>query len=290
MKIMMLAQFNVLSKEAAAEKLFSCCGSKAWVANLMRHFPFADETALVHTATTAWYDECTKEDWLEAFTHHPKIGDLKSLHQKFAATKKVAGAEQAGMTNADESLLQQFAIANSEYEEKFGFIFIVCATGKPAEEMFRLIQDRLKNDSEEELVIAMGEQHKITIIRLQKLLTEGDWSFLKISQLTTHVLDTSIGKPAKNITIRLQQQNKVWQTFAQGVTDKDGRITNLLPPARLLTAGIYKIVFETEGYFNAYKTESFYPTVEVLFTVKDDPHYHVPLLLNPFGYSTYRGS
>src|SRR6476620_6064033 len=117
---MTLAQFNALTKEAAAEKLFSCCGSKAWVAKMMMHFPFASEMTLINTATAAWYNECTTEDWLEAFTHHPKIGDLKSLQEKFASTKKEAGEEQAGMTTADESTLQKFATANDDYEQNFG--------------------------------------------------------------------------------------------------------------------------------------------------------------------------
>jgi 5-hydroxyisourate hydrolase / 2-oxo-4-hydroxy-4-carboxy-5-ureidoimidazoline decarboxylase len=288
---MTVTQFNVLTKEEAAGKLFSCCGSKVWVSKVMNDFPFASERKLMQTATATWFDECGKEDWLEAFTQHPKIGDLKSLQQKFAATKKEAGEEQASMMTADESVLQQFAAANDDYEKKFGFIFIVCATGKPAAEMYRLLQDRMRNSYEEELSIAMNEQHKITIIRLQKALADADWSFLKASQLTTHVLDTSVGKPAKDITIRLQQQrNKCWQTFAQGVTDKDGRIANLLPPSLILPAGNYKMVFETEPYYSAMKIASFYPSVEVQFIINDGQHYHVPLLLNPFGYSTYRGS
>ena len=93
---MTLAQFNALVKNEAAEKLFSCCGSNTWVSKVMHHFPFASEEKLINIATNIWYDECTTEDWLEAFTQHPKIGDLKSLQQKFSSTKKEAGEEQAG--------------------------------------------------------------------------------------------------------------------------------------------------------------------------------------------------
>jgi len=291
MNTMTFAEFNALPKEESSQKLFGCCGSTIWVEKMMTHFPFSSEEKLIDAATNNWYHQCTEKDWREAFSQHPKIGDLKSLNEKFAATKKEAGAEQAAMLEADERVLQNFATANEDYENKNGFIFIVCATGKPAIEMYRLLQDRLKNTAEEEFLIAMGEQHKITIIRLQKLINEGDWSFLKISQLTTHILDTSVGKPAGNITILLQQKvAERWQTFAQGITDKDGRITNLLPPSRILPPGIYKAIFETGDYFKALQTPSFYPAVEVQFLIKDDQHYHVPLLLNPFGYSTYRGS
>ncbi|RYY91039.1 MAG: hydroxyisourate hydrolase [Chitinophagaceae bacterium] len=113
-----------------------------------------------------------------------------------------------------------------------------------------------------------------------------------MSQLTTHVLDTSIGKPGRDISIRLQAPSgeSAWQTIAQGITNADGRIADLLPPGRNLPAGNYRVAFDTGAYFTANNTNGFYPSVEIQFTVFDDMHYHVPLLVNPFGYSTYRGS
>ena len=114
---------------------------------------------------------------------------------------------------------------------------------------------------------------------------------LKVSQVTTHVLDTSIGKPGKNISIRLKQQtNGAWTTLCQGITNADGRIGDLLPQNRNIKPGDYKMNFDTGSYFESNKVEGFYPSVEIDFTVFDDSHYHVPLLINPFGYSTYRGS
>ena len=97
--------------------------------------------------------------------------------------------------------------------------------------------------------------------------------------------------PGKEITIRLKRfDGGLWQTFAQGVTDNDGRIPDLIPPGKILENGNYKLVFETRSYFEMQKIKGFYPEVEIQFTVFDDNHYHVPLLINPFGYSTYRGS
>jgi len=288
---MTLGDFNKLSNEEAGKQLATCCGSSKWLSMFMDDFPFADENNLVATAEDIWYDQCTESDWLEAFTHHPKIGDVKSLTEKFASTQHLAGNEQAGVNKASQKLIEELADANKEYEEKFGFIFIVCATGKSAAEMLRLLLDRISNDKEEELAIAMGEQHKITILRFKKLIDEGNWQSLKVSQLTTHVLDTSIGKPGQNITIRMKQfVNGSWQTMAQGVTNADGRIGDLLPPNKNVLPGNYKMVFETGNYFAANDTRGFYPEVEIAFTVFDDSHYHVPLLINPFGYSTYRGS
>lgn len=282
---MTLSDLNKLSKDEASKLLFSCCGSVKWRDELMKVFPFDTEAALVAKAEELWYNNCREAEWLESFTHHPKIGDVKSLAEKFA------GKEQAAVGTAGKEVIEALAKANTDYENKFGFIFIVCATGKSAEEMLRLMNDRLKNSREEELGIAMGEQHKITVIRFKKLIDEGDWKNLKVSQLTTHVLDTSIGKPGKDITIRLKHcVNNNWQTLAQGVTNSDGRIADLLPPNRNLASGNYKMVFETEAYFRSTGTKGFYPSVEIEFTVFDDTHYHVPLLINPYGYSTYRGS
>jgi len=286
-----ISSFNQLSIEKVKTELFQCCGSTNWVNQLMQYFPFTSEKALIEKATQIWYDACTASDWREAFTHHPKIGDIKSLEKKFAATKHLAGKEQAGVANASAMTIQQLAQANTDYDEKNGFIFIVCATGKSANEMLRLLQDRLANTPEEELHIAMGEQHKITIIRLKKLLPDADWSAFNGCQLTTHVLDTSIGKPGQDMAIHLQEyKNKQWQTITQGVTNGDGRISDLLPPGRILPPKNYRMVFNTGNYFQQYKIVGFYPQVEIQFTVFDDQHYHVPLLINPFGYSTYRGS
>ncbi|MBK8170951.1 MAG: hydroxyisourate hydrolase [Sandaracinaceae bacterium] len=111
------------------------------------------------------------------------------------------------------------------------------------------------------------------------------------SPITTHVLDTSLGRPAAGIAVTLSRmQNDAWQKIAEGKTDDDGRVSTLLQPGTL-TAGAYKIVFSTASYFEASKRSSFYPHVDIVFNVSAaDEHYHVPLLLNPFGYSTYRGS
>lgn len=112
-----------------------------------------------------------------------------------------------------------------------------------------------------------------------------------MSQLTTHILDTSLGKPAANVLIVLSQQNGTdWIELAEGVTNKDGRIGNLLPNDTVLQKGIYKLYFDTKPYFETHAVTAFYPFIEIVFKINTAEHYHVPLLLNPFGYSTYRGS
>lgn len=282
---MTIKAFNKLSKTEKAKQLMTCCGSSTWVDRMLKQFPFSSEKQLVDGAVDIWYNQCNATDWMESFTHHPKIGDIKSL------TKKFAGKEQASVAAASAKTLKALVNANKEYEAKFGFIFIVFASGKAATEMLQLLENRLTNSIGEELHIAMGEQMKITILRLQKLIPDGSWRFLRSSQLTTHVLDTTIGKPGKGISIRLQiPVNGIWQTIAQGITNADGRIGDLLPQQKTLPPGNYKLVFDTDSYFAAQKTKGFYPEVEIQFIISDDTHYHVPLLINPFGYSTYRGS
>ena len=112
------------------------------------------------------------------------------------------------------------------------------------------------------------------------------------SPITTHVLDTTLGKPAAgvSVTLEMQQGNGTWKELACGVTNVDGRITDLLRENAQLVAGEYRLIFNTGEYFRRMSTETFYPKIAVEFTLKEDSHYHVPLLLSPFGYSTYRGS
>jgi 5-hydroxyisourate hydrolase len=112
-----------------------------------------------------------------------------------------------------------------------------------------------------------------------------------MSQLTTHILDTTKGRPAKDVPVTLYGlQDNEWTYMAKGVTNQDGRVTDLLPADRLLEPGDYKLNFDTSSYFEQQAVKSFYPFVEIVFTIDSSDHYHVPLLLNPFGYSTYRGS
>lgn len=112
-----------------------------------------------------------------------------------------------------------------------------------------------------------------------------------MSQITTHILDTTQGKPAVGVAIILyQQQNSKWIELGNGLTNTDGRLTDFYGIKEASPAGIYKLHFKTQAYFDALGVATFYPFVEIVFQVSDGAHYHVPLLLNAFGYSTYRGS
>ena len=114
-------------------------------------------------------DAMPRDAWLEALESHPKIGDLESLRMKYAGNKEWSGGEQAGVNSADEATLVALAEGNETYEQRFGYLFVVCATGKSAAEMLALLQERLGNEADEEFTIACGEQRKITHLRLDKL-------------------------------------------------------------------------------------------------------------------------
>lgn len=167
---MTLSDLNNLPRPALAEALQKCCGSTAWVANMLAIFPVANAETIMAEAITQW-NKLTEADWREAFTHHPKIGgDVEALRAKFASTSTWAEGEQASVKQASQATLEALATGNEDYERKFGYIFIVCATGKTADEMLALLQARLPNKPEAEILIAAGEQDKITRIRLEKLL------------------------------------------------------------------------------------------------------------------------
>ena len=112
-----------------------------------------------------------------------------------------------------------------------------------------------------------------------------------MSQLTTHILNTSQGRPAAGVAVFLYHlQNSHWVEITSGTTNEDGRIPELLPHSILLEHGQYKLQFAVAPYFEQQLIEAFYPSIEIIFKVNSAEHYHVPLLLNPFGYSTYRGN
>jgi hydroxyisourate hydrolase len=112
-----------------------------------------------------------------------------------------------------------------------------------------------------------------------------------MSHVTTHILDTSIGKPATGVNVILEiLQPGGFQLISRGITDNNGRISNLIPDERILQPATYRLIFDTKSYFLSIHSKAFYPSIIIDFEITDDSHYHVPLLLNPFGYSTYRGS
>ncbi len=160
---------NTLSRAEAARALERCCGAARWVQGMLSRLPFATHTAMYAAAVEIWA-QLGPEDYREAFSHHPEIGaNLDELRKKFASTADFSQTEQSGALGASEATLRALRDGNRAYRERFGFSFIVCATGKSAQEMLALLQVRLKHAPDLELNIAATEQAKITHLRLEKL-------------------------------------------------------------------------------------------------------------------------
>jgi 2-oxo-4-hydroxy-4-carboxy-5-ureidoimidazoline decarboxylase len=140
-------------------------GSTRWVERMLARRPFGSEAAMLSAAREEWFS-LGEADWLEAFSHHPKIGDRDSLAARFPDTHDPSATEQSGVASASARVIDELAEANEAYLARFGFIFIVCATGKSAGEMLALLRARLPNDRATELQNAAEEQAKITALRL----------------------------------------------------------------------------------------------------------------------------
>lgn len=166
---MTLAEFNSLSVAEAANLLQQCNAATPWFETMAAARPFAGIAEMKQKADSIWVS-LTEADYLQAFEAHPMIGDVDSLRKKYAATKAMASGEQSGAANADDAVLTELAQLNHDYLAKFGFIFIVFATGKTAAQMLELLKARLPNTRAQEIHNAAAEQLKITLLRIDKLL------------------------------------------------------------------------------------------------------------------------
>ena len=149
------------------DELLALCGSTRWASLVAERAPFADADAL-HAAADAAFDSLDEADWLEAFAHHPRIGDVASLRERFAASGALSEAEQAGLSGAGEDVVTQLAAGNDRYEQQFGFVFLIRAAGRSAREMLEQQRERLGNDRAAELAIAAGQQREITHLRIDQ--------------------------------------------------------------------------------------------------------------------------
>lgn len=162
---------DALPVAAARTALLSCCGSERWADGMLAARPFASDEALLETADSVWWG-LDASDWREAFGTHPRIGERSQSGAHSPETARSAAwsaGEQAGAADADEGTLRALAAGNRDYENRFGHVFLICATGKTAREMLEELRRRMTNDPETELRTAAREQAAITRLRLEKL-------------------------------------------------------------------------------------------------------------------------
>lgn len=320
----------------ASEKDFlACCGSTRFAREMASAAPFTDCAAAVTAARNIWFNKVDVNGWLEAFSAHPQIGHMPSHNHKSPASAQWSKGEQAtALATATDSSLQELKEWNARYMEKFGFVFLICASGRSAAEILVELKRRYENRPIIEFEIAAGEQMKITELRLGKLfaaevdkapsIAEEDRMNIIGSHLTgrmgrgqsgkltrvrppitTHVLDTARGCPATGVEVLLEvwkgncrpgphsgeagDGKGGWNRLGSSATDKDGRSGQVIEMADELEPGVYRISFDT----GRYNPDGFFPFVSIVFEVRESQkweHFHVPLLLSPFSFSTYRGS
>jgi OHCU decarboxylase len=166
-----LDELNTLDASRAADTLRACCGASRWVAAMVARRPFTSVDDVLVAADAAWAP-LVASDWREAFSHHPRIGERRAESAQDARAAAWSAGEQATVGDAASRVRDELARVNRDYEAKFGHIYIVCASGKSPDDLVAIARRRLANAPDAELAVAAGEQHRITKLRLRKLLSE----------------------------------------------------------------------------------------------------------------------
>jgi OHCU decarboxylase len=162
-----LDQLNRLDHQSAVAELLHCCGSTAWAERIARGRPYLDEQELLSAADAAWWD-LDAADWLEAFAAHPRIGERATGSDRHSSWSR---EEQSGTADDDAITRDELATLNAQYEQRFGHVFLVYATGRTGAEMLEMCRRRLTNEPDQELEVAAGEQAKIMMLRIKDLLS-----------------------------------------------------------------------------------------------------------------------
>ena len=164
-----LQRWNTLSADEAVHEILQCCGSKAWARGVSDRRPFVDEAALLAASDKTWQN-LDESDWMEAFQSHPRIGESGAPKAATSQSAAWSSQEQQKVNVADDAVKAALEEGNREYERRFRRIFIVCATGRSADEMLEVLRRRLRNDEKTELHQSAEQQRQITHIRLKKWL------------------------------------------------------------------------------------------------------------------------
>jgi hydroxyisourate hydrolase len=265
------------STDQLREELLTALAVPRWADDVAARAPYDTLDALVGAAIAA-ATPLSAEEIAGALAQHPRIGERATGD---GAAQRFSRREQEAPDAEDAALAAAIAQGNASYEERFGRVFLIRAAGRTRAEVLAELNRRLALSDAAELA-EVGEQlRQIAALRLRTMFAPVR------SRVTTHVLDTAAGRPAAGIPVHLDSWTGAgWQRVATGSTDPDGRVAELGPAA--LAHGRHRLVFETSAHLGP---ESFLPEVSVVFVIDDpDAHYHLPLLLSPFGYSTYRGS
>ncbi|MGI5340772.1 2-oxo-4-hydroxy-4-carboxy-5-ureidoimidazoline decarboxylase [Streptomyces sp. CA-181903] len=281
-----LTRFNAADDSAAKAALSEVCASTAWVAEVLRGRPYPDVRALL-AASDAAVGRLDAAGLDEALAGHPPIG-------RPTPGDAVSAGEQRGMAGAPPALAAEVHELNRAYRERFGHVFLVCASGLTAEELRDALRSRLGNPPERERDVVRAELGRINRLRLTRLAETtpaGATPAGAPATVSTHILDTAAGRPAAGVTVALTARSQgAWSALGAAETDGDGRCGGL--PALPGDATHARLLFDVGPHLSRERAggAAFFPEVTAVFAVTPGEHYHVPLLLSPFGYSVYRGS
>lgn len=260
-----------------AEKLGCVFEKSRWIAEAAAAGRPFESLGALHRAMISVVRESSPARQLELIRAHPDLVG-KLAREGGLTSESTAEQAAAGLIALSEEEVRAFDTYNAQYREKFGFPFIICARLNKKEAILEAFPRRLALDADAEREAALEEIFKIALLRLRDLIKTG--------RLTSHVLDTSIGKPAANLAVSLYQGDREIRSL---LTNSDGRTPEPLMAGDEFATGTYEIRFDLGSYFG--KKSSFLEIVPVRFCVNDpSEHYHVPLLVAPYSYSTYRGS
>jgi 2-oxo-4-hydroxy-4-carboxy-5-ureidoimidazoline decarboxylase len=290
-----LASLNAADETAFVTALGGVYEHAPWVAQgVWRQRPFATLAAL-HAAMTAAVRAAPAEQWLALIKGHP---DLAGKAARAGAMTADSQAEQAsaGLERLSEAEFAQFHRFNVAYREKFGIPFIICARRHSKDSILKQFEHRLRNSTAEETETALAEIFRIAALRLDQRLEAADRLAVH-GRLSTHVLDTQSGRPAVGVLVELLElsANGEQIVVTRAATNRDGRTDAPLIGGRPLPIGRYELRFHVGAYFAgmaaALDDPPFLDVVPVRFAIAEpEGDYHVPLLVTPWSYATYRGS
>lgn len=269
---MSVAAFNRLDQARAVALLESCCPSTGWASAVVAARPFDGVPALLEEADRQW-TQLPDAERLAAIEAHPPIGGLESAS---AGQRR----EQAGAAQAGERTRAALAALNADYRERFGFVFLTDATGRSATDMLAELRARVANTPEQERANAEEQQRRIVARRLRRAI--GGLEPLVVS---THVLDTAAGAPAAGVRVSISESSDqlAWGLVETRTTDDSGRVAGVEVPR----TGWVRLSFAASEYLGG---DGFFGEIVVGFAAGERPRAHVPLLLSPYGYSTYLGA
>ncbi|ARQ00875.1 2-oxo-4-hydroxy-4-carboxy-5-ureidoimidazoline decarboxylase [Pseudorhodoplanes sinuspersici] len=288
-----LDSLNSLSETAFVGAVGDIFEHAPWVAEgAAGRRPFPTVTAL-HDAMVAVVRESPAERQLAFIRAHPELGSkVKRLDW---TTESQSEQGSLGLDRLSDAEFTKFSDLNKAYREKFGFPFIICVRRHTRDSILRQFERRLANDADAERKAALDEIALITRLRLVDKV-DGPGKPKTTGRISTHVLDNVSGQPAQGVTISLYEVGASARSLlAKAVTNSDGRTDQPFVAGEPLRIGTYELQFEVAAYFAANKTvqadPAFLGIVPIRFSVAEaEGHYHVPLLVTPWSYSTYRGS